>query len=373
MSDCTELDYARQLVGSAIVAPDHYMDVITLVCMATYKIDDLHTAARLLALGEQGTGKSTVLTVASYLAANCEPITGVLGMTAPSYVADFRMNPRATHLIDEIHHLFGQAGQNGKSSKFYTYLNQGYLRPTAFAQYQENKTKLLIPIFGFVFMAGLGLAVPSDLRDRSIIIKMTKASGKAEVADFSLEETRAAFRYGGRMLKSYAQRMPKLDISTVRGVHPKLVHRVMDVWGPLFALAKMASPEWEERVMTAFERLELNKGVPVYAPEDQLLMDYLLFNTVHDCEEGVPSGQFAQFANDQEHGAYMGMKPGQFKQFAVKVLGPTAPFYDSDEGKMIRGWSGPVAKMNLQNANARAAELEASKEEPPDDFQWEDF
>jgi hypothetical protein len=314
-----------------------------------------------------------VLTVASYLSANCEPITGVLAMTAPSYVADFRMNPRATHPIDEVHHLFGLAGQNGKSSKFYTYLNQGYRRDTAFAQHQENKVKMLIPIFGFVFMAGLGLAVPQDLRDRSIVLRMQKASGKAEVADFSLEETRAAFTYGGRMLKSWAESIGKLDVSEVRGIHPALVHRVMDVWGPLFAIAKKAGGDWPDRIMLAFERLELNKGVPVYAPEDQLLIDYLLFNASHDCDEGVPSGQFSQFAHDQDHGAYMGMKPGQFKQFAVKVLGPTQPFYDSDTQKMVRGWSGAVAKMNLQNAQNRATALEASKEEVPDDFQWEDF
>ena len=373
MSQSTELDYARELVGSAIVAPDHHKDVITLTCAATYKIDDLHTACRLLALGPAGAGKSTVLTTASYLAANCEPITGVLGMTAPSYVADFRVNPRSTHLIDEIHHLFGLAGQNGKSSKFYTYLNQGYLRPTAFAKYQESKVTVRIPIFGFVFMAGLGLAVPADLRDRSIILKMEKASGKAEVADFSLKETREAFAYGGRMLDSWTQRIGKLDVSEVRGLHPALVHRVMDVWGPLVAIALKAGGTWPDRIMTAFERLELNKGVPVYAPEDQLLVDYLLFNATHDCDEGVPSGQFATFAYDQEHGAYMGMKPGQFKQFAVKVLGPTTPFYDSDTQKMVRGWSGAIAKMNLQNAQARAEELEGDKEEPPADFQWEDF
>jgi hypothetical protein len=369
----TEIDYARKLVGSAIYAPDHYLDIITLACTATHKIDDLFTAPRFLFLGEKGSGKSNALTVAHYLSASAEPVTGVLAMTAPSYVADFRLNPKCTHVIDEINHLFGQAGSNGKTSKFYTYLNQGYRRDTAYAQMQENKTTLRIPIFGIAFMAGLGLAVPPDLRERSVIIKMAVAGPKVEVADFSAPETREAMTYGGRMLKSWAQRQPRLSIESVRGLHPKLVHRKMDVWGPLFAIAAMAGDTWPERIMRAFERVELDAGIPVYAPEDQVLADYLKFCQLHDVSEGVPSGQFAQFANDQDHGAYLGMKPQVFRKFAVEILGPTTPFYDSDMGKMVRGWADFVHRMNYANAENRIAELEAKDETPPDDFEWEDF
>lgn len=369
----TELDYARKLTGTAISAPDHVLDAFTVACAVTHRIDDLYTAFRWLTLGEAGSGKSTTLTVAGYLAANTEPVTGVLGMTAPSYVADFRMNPRSTHLIDEVHHLFGMAGQNGKQSKFYTYLNQGYLRSTAWAQQQENKTPLKIPIFGAVFMAGLGLACPPDLRDRAIIIRMQKASGKVEVADFSAPETRAAFEYAGKMLGSWMERQSPIDIATVRGIHPDLTHRTMDVWGPLFALVKSVSEEWTDRLLLAFERIELDAGIPVYAPEDQIKMDYLKFCSMYDVSDGVPSGQFSQFANDQNHGAYLGMKPGQFRQFAVSVLGPTTPFYENDSQKMVRGWSDIVHRMNFEAATARAAELEAKDEAVPDDFQWEDF
>ncbi|HZZ17175.1 MAG TPA: DUF3631 domain-containing protein, partial [Candidatus Sulfotelmatobacter sp.] len=372
----TELDYARQLAGSAIVAEPHCLDVITLACAATHKIDDLFTALRLLALGEKGSGKSTVLTVASYLSANPEPVTGVLAMTAPSYVADFRMNSKATHFLDEIHHLFGLAGQNGKSSKFYTYLNQGYRRDTAFAQFQENKVPLRIPIFGIVFMAGLGLAVPPDMRDRSIVIRMVKARDGQQVADFSSEDTRAAFTYGGRMLKSWAQRTGTLDIAAVRGMHPKLVHRTLDVWGPLFRIALEAGDEWTARIMTAFERIELGQGVPVYAPEDQILVDYLNYTVDVAKPEatGIASGAFAKFANDQQHGAYLHMKPGQFRQFAVGILGPTVPFYDSDLGTMVRGWSDVVHQLNIRQAQAKLANLTAARDDDTAETEtWEDF
>lgn len=376
----TELDYAAKLTASALYAPDHYAHVITMACALTHKIDDVDSAPRILALGLKGSGKSTILKIAYRLAANACPPTGVKAMTAPSYVADFRMNPRCTHPIDEVNHLFGEAGGNGKSSQFYTYINQGYLRDTAYAQYQENRVKMQIPIFGVVFMAGLGLAAPEDTRDRSIILKMEKAPDSYQVADFAMKETKEAFSYAGRMLQSWAQRTSKLDMSKVRDLHPKLNHRVMEVWGPLFAVALAADEGepglWVSRMITALERIEFNGGVPVYAPEDQLLVDYLAFCEAaeYGSREAVPSGAFAQFATSLPHGAYKGMKPGQFKQFAVKILGPTQPFYDREVQQTMRGWADMVHKMNVQQAEMRKAELEASKDNGDDGaYEWEDF
>lgn len=375
----TELDYANRLVASALYAPDHYHHVIAMACALTYKIDDVDSAARILALGLKGSGKSTLLKIAYRLAAHASPPTGVRAMTAPSYVADFRMEPRCTHCIDEINHLFGEAGANGKSSQFYTYLNAGYDRDTAYAQYQENRVKKQIPIFGVIFMAGLGLACPEDTRERAIVLRMEKAPANVEVADFSLKETREAFDYGGRMLKSWAQRTPHLDVSAVRGLHPKLNHRTMQVWGPLFAVALVADGglpgTWVSRMITAFERIELNGGIPVYAPEDQLLLDYLDYCSVSaETPAGVPSGDFARFATSRQHGAYAGMKPGQFKQFAVRLLGPTSPYYDPVARKNVRGWTDIVHRMNTEHAHERRDELEAASETVPDEkFTWEDF
>lgn len=353
-----ELDYARELVGDAIVAPDHYLDIITVACALTHKIDDVFTAPRILALGEKGSGKSTVLTVANYLSANAEPVTGVLAMTAPSYVADFRMNPKSTHVIDEVNHLFGEAGSSGKHNKFYTYMNQGYRRDTAFAQCQENKTTLRVPIFGVVFMAGLGLACPPDLRERSVVIRMTKAAGKQRVADFSLQETRDAFAYGHDVLKSWAQRTGKLSVEGVRGLHPDLVHRTMDVWGPLFAVAMAAGQEWTDRLLVAFERIELEAGVPMYAPQDQLFLDYLAF-TEATGNDYVACALFMAFAYDQSHGAYAGMKPGQFARFTKPLLGPTVPFWEATTEKSLRGWTSSIHLMNVSKAQALKDDLEA--------------
>jgi len=227
-------------------------------------------------------------------------------------------------------------------------------------------------------MAGLGLAVPEDLGDRSIPLKMKQAPQGVSVADFSLPETKACFDYAGKMLESWAQRTPKLDVAAVRGLHPKLNHRTMEVWGPLFALCLVADGgepgEWTARMLVAFDRIELNGGVPVYAPADQLLKDYVDFVTEHPAE-AVPSGAFAEFATNRDHGAYSNMKPGQFKQFAVKLLGPTAPYYDAESSTMVRGWSDVIHKMNLEHAVSRMDELEATADNGGEDEKvvWEDF
>lgn len=376
-SNSTEFDYCYDLVKSALYAPDHYATVILMACALSYKLDEVDSKPHILALGLKGSGKSTILKIAFRLANKPEAPTGVKAMTAPSFVAGFRVNPGGTQLLDEINHLFGEAGGNGKNSQFYTYINQSYSRETAYAQYQENRVKLKIPIFGMIFMAGLGLGCPEDTRDRSIILRMEKAPDGYEVADFSMKETKVAFSYGGRVLKSWATRASKLDLSKVRGLHPKLNHRVMEIWGPLFAVAlEVDGGEpgvWTNRMLKAFERIELNGGVPVYAPEDQLLVDYLEF-LKDNKGDGIPSGAFAQYATTLPHGAYVGMKPGQFKQFAVKILGPTTPYYDAEKSVTVRGWSDIVHKLNIEHAHVRIAELEAAKDDDKGEaYEWEDF
>ena len=377
MTNSTEFDYTHDLVKSALYAPDHYATILLMACALSHKLDDVDSKPHILALGLKGSGKSTILKIAYRLAYKSESPTGVKGMTAPSFVADFRMTPGCTHPIDEVNHLFGEAGSNGKQSQFYTYINQSYSRETAYAQYQENRVKLKIPIFGMIFMAGLGLGCPEDTRDRSIVLRMEKAPDGYEIADFSAKETKEAFDYAGRMLGSWAKRAGKLDISKVRGLHKKLNHRTMEIWGPLFAVAIEADGgepgEWTGRMLEAFERVELNGGVPVYAPEDQLLVDYLDY-LADNRGDGIPSGAFAQYATTRQHGAYTGMKPGQFKQFAVKILGPTTPYYDAAKSTTVRGWSDMVHKLNVEHAQSRLAELEASKDDGNGEaYEWEDF
>lgn len=395
--DSRPLDYTRELTGEAISAPDHYLDVITLACAVTYRVDDLWTAPYILALGTKGCGKSTLMTVAGYLANGTSSVTGITALTAPSYVAEFRLNPYHTPLLDEVNHLFGQAGNNAKSSRLRTYLNQGNNRGTAYAQFQESSVAVRVPIFGVKFMAGQGLACPDDLRDRSVILPMQ--SSKRPTSDFSDEKVRCAFEYGGLVLRSWAQGLPRLSVKDVRdlNLHPKLAKRRMDVWGPLFAVAILAGDAWLKRCMTAFERLELDNPVPVWTPETQLLLDYAAYAEEFSAKtgpeedgapsfggltvpvtnskeaDGIASGEFAAWANNRDHGAYAGMTPGQFKQFATKNLGPTSPFYDRGAGRTVRGWSGQIHSMNIERANSEMERIAdgTRPEESPES--WEDF
>lgn len=368
------LDYARELTGSALHAPGHYLDVITLACALTHKIDDVYSAPRILALGPQGSGKSQVLTVANQLAAHAGPVMGIRAMTGPSYVGAFRMNPRHTPFLDEVNHLFSEAGNGGKTSAFYTYINQGYRRDTGYAQYQENRAPVLIPIFGVAFLAGLGLAAPPDMRERSVLIPMKRAGSANDVADFSDAQVRAAFAYGKLCLDSWAKSVPALSTAGLRDLHPKLRHRLMDVWGPLLAVARAGGDRWLKKGLLAFEYIALEGGIPVHPPEQQVILDYLDYVESRPVAEGVASGAFAQWATTREHGAYLSMKPGQFRQFAVSRLGPTSPFHMAAEGQTVRGWSGLPHQMNINNAEQLRAEIAASADPGPhEEESWEDF
>lgn len=76
---------------------------------------------------------------------------------------------------------------------------------------------------------------------------------------------------------------------------------------------------------------------------------YVDFCEAHSEIAGIPSGAFAIFARARNE-QLNDLKPGQFKQLAVSVLGPTAPFYNADEKTMVRGWSDSVHQMNLEAA-----------------------
>lgn len=373
-----ELDHIRSLTESALVMPGHYITAFVLTLAVTHKIDDFRTAPRFLALGEPGSGKSTVLEIASYLASHADTPTGINQMTAPAMKSTYFMEPRTTLILDEMNHLFGESGQNGKGSEKRGILNQGYKRRTAWVKHSRSDVTVKIPAFGVVFMAGLGMAAPTDMRERSIVIKMDKLKSKPDyIADLSKAETEGAFNYGQRVLESWAKRTGKLSTEDIEDAHPKLFGRLLDVWGPLFAVAKAAGDVWFKDCLEAFERIECDKPVPVYAPDDQLLSDYLAFvnHPGYDAADGVASGEFANFATelDSERGAYMGMKPGQFRQMAVSVLGPTTPFYDNSKSKTVRGWTDTVHAMNLQHAADRMAELEAKQADDESVTFYEDF
>ncbi len=379
VSPCAPLNYVRGVIAEAIIAPDHYLDVVALACALTHKIDDVFTAPRILALGKKGSGKSTLLTVASYLAANAGPVTGVKAMTGPSYVAEYRANEHWTGTLDEVNHLFGESGSNAKQNAFYTYLNQGYKRDTASAQHTENKVPLRIPIFGVVFLAGQGKACPEDLRDRSVILQIVKAPRDAVIADFSDETVRDKFIYAGSCLATWCKRMPALSTAAVRELklHPKLVQRNMEVWGPLVAMALAADGGvpgiWTDKAVTAFAYIELDGSEPVHTPEVQLLLDYSAYALGTNGAAGIASGAFAQFAMARQHEAYAWMRPGQFRQFATRTLGPTVPYYDDAARRTVRGWNGDVHQMNLDNAQREIDALAQDAIEADALEIWEDF
>lgn len=357
-----ELDHARELIGSALILPDHYLDIITLACALTHKTDDFRTAPRVLVLGEMGSGKSQVLEVASYLVRQdkgAPVITGIHQITAPGYVANYKLDPYYVPMIDEINHLFGEAGGNGKQSEKRGLLNQGYKRRTAVHVKMRGDVPDRTPIFGVVFMAGLGNAAPPDLRERSVLINMAKLKSKPEfIADFAKDGTEAAFNYARVSLASWIKRTGRLSVTSVQDAHPKLFGRKLDVWGPLLAVAKAAGETWFKRALTAFEIIECEEALPVYVPEDQILVDYLDFSDQQSDENGLASGEFASWALRQEHGAYLYLTPRQFQRFAVANLGPTSPWYNGES--MVRGWSHEVHEMNLDRARDRKTELEGA-------------
>jgi hypothetical protein len=88
---------------------------------------------------------------------------------------------------------------------------------------------------------------------------------------------------------------------------------------------------------------------------------YVTYFSLGEDQKSVRSGLLAQIAYPVVT-RIQPMQPGQFKQFAVKVLGPTTPYYDGE--KTVRGWTGVVHTTNLHEAEIALKEMEDARTTP---------
>lgn len=378
----TPLDYSRELTAEAVIAPDHYLDVLALTFGLTHKIDEVSHAPYIFAQGAKNGGKTQILRAAMRLAGGATHPIAIVNQTAPAYVSQYRINEHHTPLLDEVHQMFGLTGEVGKGGRFRGLLNQGNDRDTAFSETQDSRAPSPVVCFGVVFMAGQGKGMPDDMAERSIFLRMTQAPEGVTATDFGDDVERARFAYAGQCLESWAKNLPRIPQPhelKAMNIHPKLTGRRMDVWGGLFGMAIVADlvsefaddTNWLDRCLSAFKLIELDRK-PTYTPQEQIQLDYLQF-AAEFSDKGVPSGAFSAWAHRQLHTAYREFPElRQFQQFASVNLGPTAAFRAAD-GTPVRGWAGSIHRMNLERATrtyerVTAEPIESEKENWGEDF-----
>lgn len=282
--DSAPLDDTREFISECVYARPEKLDAITLLIAASHACDAFMTVPRLLVVSDARalqagfqTGKTTVLDMVLMLAGNPLDASG----TQPGLSAAFINNvnkPALTIVRDEIHHVFGRNGLGGNSHPLYDPLVRGYRR-NATHLFSSGHNASLVSIYGVAAMAGLGNAVPGDLRSRCVVISMDpkpesmllRPTGAEDtlVLGRSYEESLHAWVRGNfGLMKTWARNTPGFRL------HPKLGNRREEIWKPLFAVAAAAGGTWPTRALIAFETLALDASDrPVLTPRQQVMLD----------------------------------------------------------------------------------------------------
>lgn len=383
LADMNALDHARRFAGRLIYATPEQLDAMILLCAVTHLLPCFNTVGRFLATSKfKGSGKTTIgQRVPSLLVWNPWFATNA---TEPAVRAQFRLG-ETTMFFDEISKLLGEAGTNGKHSMKLTIMLTGY-EAGATAPYSNGQVPDDIPIFGVVFMTGLKKAAPDDLRSRCIIVNMREAPRRiaAELEDALDPDIRREGFDIGRGLHQWARSSTELVAkyykNGLRGLHPHLVNRHKEVWGPLFAVAMAAGGTWPERCMRAFCELALDSGQrPHLVAVEQVLLDAADFaNEAMTSEAVIFSRDLKLYIEQLDRECYEDLSERALAKLMTAALGSSQTIrgvfaYPLADGSLEekeaphKGWY--MTERLIEAADLRAKRnLNPPEEAPPDEF-----
>ena len=371
------MDYARNFTETLVAATPEQLDALVLACAVSHSVRCFTPVPRVLCVSDEpGSGKTTAgIHVPRMLAWRFW-----VGNNATEPAVKSKFNEGETTLgIDEISKLFGEAGTNGKQSKLYAVLVAGY-ESTAQVSFSANRVTEDVDIYGVAFMTGLKKAAPDDLRSRCIILNMKPASAAtaADLEDALDPGVRSVGIQIGKSLHAWVrsnnQFLTDYAKNGLRGIHPKLVGRRKQVWGPLFAMAAAAGGDWPQRFLRAFLELALDEGErPVLVPEQQMLLDFADYADAAKAEV-VFSTDLRYYVKSLDREMYGQMSDRDFNKLMVKALDQTQPIrgtlayadklYPEGESPAVnRGWH---ASEHMIRANDLRAKLNMVMHEKPE-------
>jgi hypothetical protein len=287
MTDETQETYTpgQVVLNEALRATTEYLSVtdsqavaIVLYAAATHAIKTFPSFGRLFFSGSTPEcGKTTGVLVAAYLSSNPTNTTG----SGPAVTSDLAAatnqpeRPTPTLYRDEISSLFGRSGLTQASKDPLTaVLREGYKRG-ATTKWSVNRVSEQISLYVPVIMAGLGTALPTDIRSRCVVIDMTKGT---PTLDLDSDDAEDRIRGIGDALGVQVRKVAKsMQGVSYEGVVPKLVRRPHQVWRPLLAVAQAVGGDmWARRAFKAFAELTESGGATeVLSPDQRLMKDII--------------------------------------------------------------------------------------------------
>ena len=256
-----------------LYALDEQHDALALFDAATHVLDAFTTVPRALAVApEKQSGKSTLLNVIAMLGYNA----WMADPTGPALRAKFNEKDKPLIMIDEISEYYGKNGLRQGPKDLNKILLEGYARNAKLAL-SVDRTTVDVPSFCFAAMGGLKAAVRDDIRDRSITFNLTPVPANIRLQDVLSDDIQGLGKLQNARIHQWArehQAEIKDAFKNFRRPHRKMVSRLRQIWGPLYAIALVAGGDWPMRCVNAFKVMALDASEqPVLSASQMILKD----------------------------------------------------------------------------------------------------
>lgn len=269
------LDQVLKSVRAFVAIGEAEAVAMTLYAAASHTAETFAAFGRMLFVADTAeSGKTCAMTTTALLSANPESANGTkYALTAlfADYANDGNKG-RPCLFKDEIQEIFGRSGTSGSNNPLANVLREGY-KKTATQMWSTQRSVDRFSIYGPFLMAGLGTAVPSDVRSRSIVIKCVRGKPSANLDSVGAEDDlRMTADALGKEVRKHASEMKGFDCE---GDVPGMDARKAQVWIPLIAVAThVGGPKWRGLAYRAFEELYGTENArPTLSAEDQTLKD----------------------------------------------------------------------------------------------------
>lgn len=317
------LDTAFRCVSEYLSVTESQAVAVTLFAAATHAVKAFPAFGRLFfGAKTPESGKTAGLNVAALLSSNpIEADGSSYALTATLAEAHNKTEtPVPTLFMDEIQDVFGKAGLNtGGKNPIVPVLRKGYKRG-ATSSWSVQRVREEYSIYMPVIVAGLGTALPVDIRSRSIVIMMERGKPKLDLdSDGSEAILKATGTHLGASVRRALAANREMTGFNCEGAVPKLDGRRHQIWRPLIAVAKfVGGPEWEKRALKAFVELSGTGTEEILSPDQMILRD------------------LASIVTEWE------MKPGDFA--GGRSLADALSEFDRFEGRSVNSMTQEVAR-----------------------------
>jgi Protein of unknown function (DUF3631) len=271
------LNVTRNFIEAIMWAPEEQLDALTLVLALTHVKDLSPNVPYVLATGKREAGKSTLTKNIPLLLASRTFV--VDRMTTTEAVRNVFLNaePPDTLLFDDASKIWGESGRSS-TTNVQTQLAVAAYEDTGKVQVSRNGSTVEAPAYCVSFFNGLGNVLPEDVRTRCIVFPTTakpegvrKRGARTTPVRKDAEPVKLQLSRWANTVKRDASAWL---IENGHRIHPLLDSRLLQLWGPLFALAHQAGGQWPRRCMDAFLALGLDASEkPVVQRDEQALLD----------------------------------------------------------------------------------------------------